>query len=116
MASAPYERRSRENPRLHPRRGSQRAQGLVDGFELVFPADDASAWQQWARDRRVYRGSMQLLEDLATLDDAALHGALKQTAGKANTLTAQLLAQLGELEARGIYRAGLRLAVHVLRP
>jgi 5-methylcytosine-specific restriction endonuclease McrA len=42
--------------------------------------------------------------DLSSIDDAALHGALKHTTGKANTLTAQLLAQLGELEARGLYR------------
>jgi hypothetical protein len=42
--------------------------------------------------------------DLTSLDDAALHKALKHTTGRANTLTAQLLAQLGELEARGLYR------------
>lgn len=40
--------------------------------------------------------SMKLLKALTTLDDAALHGALKHTVGKANTLTAQL----AELEAR----------------
>ncbi|MEY4547458.1 MAG: hypothetical protein RL685_3653 [Pseudomonadota bacterium] len=47
---------------------------------------------------------MHLLDELTSLDDAALHGALKHTAGKGNALTAQLLAQLAELEARGLYR------------
>jgi 5-methylcytosine-specific restriction endonuclease McrA len=46
----------------------------------------------------------QSFEVLTQLDDATLHGELKRTVGAANALTAELLAQLGELEARGIYR------------
>jgi len=42
--------------------------------------------------------------DLVQLTDASLHSELKRLTGSANTLTAQLLAHLGEVEARGIHR------------
>jgi 5-methylcytosine-specific restriction endonuclease McrA len=41
---------------------------------------------------------------VTNLADAALHSELKRLTGSSNALTAQLLAHLGELEARGIYR------------
>ena len=41
---------------------------------------------------------------LAQLSDENLHGEVKRLVGRANTLTAELLAHLGELEARGIHR------------
>src|SRR3954469_5793296 len=41
---------------------------------------------------------------LTQLTDASLHGELKRLIGSSNTLTAQLLAHLGELDARGIHR------------
>jgi hypothetical protein len=44
------------------------------------------------------------MNSLAQLTDASLHGELKRLVGTSNTLTAQLLAQLGEVEARGIHR------------
>ena len=42
--------------------------------------------------------------DLAQLTDASLHSELKRLAGSSNTLSAQLLVHLGEVEARGIHR------------
>jgi 5-methylcytosine-specific restriction endonuclease McrA len=47
---------------------------------------------------------MHDLQHVAHLADATLHSELKRIAGHANTLTAQLLAHLAELEARGIHR------------
>src|SRR4051794_26275193 len=44
------------------------------------------------------------MDSLAQLTDASLHSELKRLVGSSNTLTAQLLAQLGEVEARGIHR------------
>src|SRR3954469_233802 len=44
------------------------------------------------------------MNSLAQLTDASLHGELKRLIGSSNTLTAQLLAHLGELDARGIHR------------
>jgi 5-methylcytosine-specific restriction endonuclease McrA len=44
------------------------------------------------------------MNSLAQLTDASLHSELKRLVGSSNTLTAQLLAQLGEVEARGIHR------------
>ena len=41
---------------------------------------------------------------LAQLSDSSLHSELKRLVGSSNTLTAQLLAHLGEVEARGIHR------------
>jgi len=41
---------------------------------------------------------------LAHLTDETLHGEVKRLAGRTNTLTAELLAHLGEVEARGIHR------------
>src|SRR5215510_5996373 len=41
---------------------------------------------------------------LSQLTDECLHGEVKRLAGRANTLTAELLAHLGEVEARGIHR------------
>src|SRR4249919_353749 len=41
---------------------------------------------------------------LAQLTDASLHSELKRLVGSSNMLTAQLLAHLGEVEARGIHR------------
>src|SRR5215510_4862945 len=41
---------------------------------------------------------------LAQLTDESLHGEVKRLAGRANTLMAELLAHLGEVEARGIHR------------
>jgi hypothetical protein len=41
---------------------------------------------------------------LAQLTDSSLHSELKRLVGSSNTLTAQLLAHLGEVEARGIHR------------
>src|ERR1700750_2904440 len=47
---------------------------------------------------------MTSLSALAQLPDETLHGEVKRLAGRANTLTAELLAHLGEVEARGIHR------------
>jgi hypothetical protein len=44
------------------------------------------------------------MNSLAQLTDASLHSELKRLAGSSNALTAQLLAHLGEVEARGIHR------------
>ncbi|HKO94549.1 MAG TPA: hypothetical protein VJU61_25520, partial [Polyangiaceae bacterium] len=44
------------------------------------------------------------MDSLAQWTDAALHSELKRLVGSSNTLTAQLLAHLGEVEARGIHR------------
>src|SRR6187431_74644 len=44
------------------------------------------------------------MNSLAQLTDASLHSETKRLVGSSNTLTAQLLAHLGEVEARGIYR------------
>jgi len=44
------------------------------------------------------------MNSLAQLTDASLHSELKRLVGSSNTLTAQLLAHLGEVEARGIHR------------
>jgi 5-methylcytosine-specific restriction endonuclease McrA len=44
------------------------------------------------------------MNSLAPLTDASLHSELKRLVGSSNTLTAQLLAHLGEVEARGIHR------------
>jgi len=44
------------------------------------------------------------MNSLAQLTDASLHSETKRLAGKSNALTAQLLAHLGEVEARGIHR------------
>jgi len=44
------------------------------------------------------------MNSLAQLTDASLHSELKRLVGCSNTLTAQLLAHLGEVEARGIHR------------
>jgi len=44
------------------------------------------------------------MDCLAQLTDASLHSETKRLAGNSNTLTAQLLAHLGEVEARGIHR------------
>ena len=44
------------------------------------------------------------MDSLAQLTDASLHSELKRLVGNSNTLTAQLLAHLGEVEARGIHR------------
>jgi hypothetical protein len=41
---------------------------------------------------------------LTQLTDASLHSETKRLVGSSNTLTAQLLAHLGEVEARGIHR------------
>lgn len=41
---------------------------------------------------------------LTELPDEALHGEVKRLAGRANTLLAELLAHLAEVEARGIHR------------
>ena len=41
---------------------------------------------------------------LARLSDEHLHVEVKRLVGRANTLTAELLAHLAELEARGIHR------------
>jgi hypothetical protein len=41
---------------------------------------------------------------VTNLTDAALHSELERLTGSSNALTAQLLAHLGELEARGIHR------------
>ena len=47
---------------------------------------------------------MTLFTALAQLSDEGLHGEVKRLVGRANTLTAELLAHLGEVEARGIHR------------
>jgi hypothetical protein len=47
---------------------------------------------------------MTAFSALTQLTDAALHGEIKRLTGSANTLMAQLLAHLGEVEARGIHR------------
>jgi hypothetical protein len=39
----------------------------------------------------------------AQLSDETLHGEVKRLVGRANTVTAELLAHLGEVEARGIH-------------
>src|SRR3954468_17657650 len=44
------------------------------------------------------------MNSLAHLTDASLHSETKRLVGSSNTLTAQLLAHLGEVEARGIHR------------
>jgi 5-methylcytosine-specific restriction endonuclease McrA len=44
------------------------------------------------------------MNSLAQLTDSSLHSELKRLVGSSNTLTAQLLAHLGEVEARGIHR------------
>ncbi|HKO91303.1 MAG TPA: hypothetical protein VJU61_09135 [Polyangiaceae bacterium] len=44
------------------------------------------------------------MNSLALLTDASLHSELKRLTGSSNTLTAQLLEHLGEVEARGIHR------------
>lgn len=44
------------------------------------------------------------MNSLAQLTDASLHSELKRLVGSTNTLTAQLLAHLAEVEARGIHR------------
>ena len=44
------------------------------------------------------------MNSLALLTDASLHSELKRLVGTSNALTAQLLAHLGEVEARGIHR------------
>src|SRR4029077_20547641 len=44
------------------------------------------------------------MDSLAQLTDASLHSELKRLVEISNTLTAQLLAHLGEVEARGIHR------------
>jgi len=44
------------------------------------------------------------MNSLAQLTDASLHSETKRLAGSSNTLTAQLLAHLGEVEARGVHR------------
>jgi 5-methylcytosine-specific restriction endonuclease McrA len=44
------------------------------------------------------------MNSLAQLTDTSLHSELKRLVGSTNALTAQLLAHLGELEARGIHR------------
>ena len=44
------------------------------------------------------------MNSLAQLTDASLHSETKRLVGSSNTLTAQLLAHLGEVEARGIHR------------
>src|SRR3954469_22585688 len=44
------------------------------------------------------------MNSLAQLTDASLHSETKRLVGGSNTLTAQLLAHLGEVEARGIHR------------
>src|SRR5262245_52876397 len=44
------------------------------------------------------------LSTLSQLSDESLHGEVKRLAGRANTLTAELIAYLGEVEARGIHR------------
>src|ERR1700750_2968610 len=47
---------------------------------------------------------MTSLSALAQLPDETLHGEVKRLAGRANTLLAELLAHLSEVEARGIHR------------
>src|SRR6187401_1936166 len=47
---------------------------------------------------------MTLFTALAQLSDEGLHGEVKRLVGRANTLTAELLAHLSEVEARGIHR------------
>jgi 5-methylcytosine-specific restriction endonuclease McrA len=47
---------------------------------------------------------MHAYSALTQLTDAALHGELKRLTGSTNTLMAQLLAHLAEVEARGIHR------------
>src|SRR6188768_4376928 len=44
------------------------------------------------------------MNSLARLTDASLHSETKRLVGSSNALTAQLLAHLGEVEARGIHR------------
>jgi 5-methylcytosine-specific restriction endonuclease McrA len=44
------------------------------------------------------------MNSLALLTDASLHSETKRLVGSSNALTAQLLAHLGEVEARGIHR------------
>ena len=44
------------------------------------------------------------MNSLAQLTDASLHSETKRLVGNSNGLTAQLLAHLGEVEARGIHR------------
>jgi 5-methylcytosine-specific restriction endonuclease McrA len=44
------------------------------------------------------------MNSLAQLPDASLHSELKRLVGCSNTLSAQLLAHLGEVEGRGIHR------------
>ena len=44
------------------------------------------------------------MTSLAQLTDASLHCELKRLVGRSNTLVAQLLAHLGEVESRGIHR------------
>ncbi len=44
------------------------------------------------------------MDSLAQLTDDSLHSELKRLVGSSNTLTAHLLAHLGEVEARGIHR------------
>jgi hypothetical protein len=41
---------------------------------------------------------------LTEIPDEVLHGEVKRLAGRANTLLAELLAHLAEVEARGIHR------------
>jgi hypothetical protein len=41
---------------------------------------------------------------LSDLADEVLHGEVKRLAGRANTLLAELLARLAEIEARSIHR------------
>jgi 5-methylcytosine-specific restriction endonuclease McrA len=52
----------------------------------------------------VYAPEMNAFSAIAQLTDAALHGEIKRLTGNANTLMAQLLAHLAEVEARGIHR------------
>src|SRR6476620_6156096 len=47
---------------------------------------------------------MTLFSALAQLSDETLHGEVKRLVGRANTLSAELLAHLAEVEARGIHR------------
>jgi len=52
------------------------------------------------------------MNSLAQLTDASLHDETKRLVGSSNTLTSQLLAYLGEVEARGIHRERACSSLH----
>jgi 5-methylcytosine-specific restriction endonuclease McrA len=77
---------------------------VLNGFEVVRQLERTRSRILRERRSRVYDRSMPTLPEFATISNDALLQGVRKIVARTNTALADLLAHLGEVEARGLYR------------